>query len=93
MTTKRTDTRIMVEVDRARERRAAARASWPTHKFRLGEEPSDDLSDSTTAAERLAMVWQLSRDAWVMTGKPFPAYRRGQIPGRVIRPGDEQADD
>jgi len=34
----------------------ARRGSWPVRKFRLGSEPSDDLSDSTTAEERLEMI-------------------------------------
>jgi len=32
--------------------------------FRLGEEPRDDLSDSTTAEERLAMLEESSERAW-----------------------------
>jgi hypothetical protein len=36
-------------------RRAAQRSNWPVRRYRLGEEPSDDLSASTTAEERLAM--------------------------------------
>jgi len=61
------------------------RASWPVKKYRLGEEPSDDLSGSTTAAERLAMVQELSDQAWLMTGRELPVYDRETIPGRVLR--------
>ena len=56
-------------------------------RYRLGSEPDDDLSDSTTASERLAMMWPLARRAWELTGKPFPEYRRETMPGRVIRGG------
>lgn len=65
----------------ADERRRAVRI------FRLGDEPSDDLSDTTTAEERLAMLWELSGRAWALTGRPFASYRREEMPGRVIRPG------
>ena len=42
---------------------------WPIRKHRLGEEPSDDLRDSTTAEERLQMMWPLAVDAWSLTDK------------------------
>lgn len=66
----------------ARARRASARKAWPVRKHRLGEEPSDDLSDLTTAEERLAMMWPLSLEAWTLTGKPLPEYDRSQAPVR-----------
>lgn len=79
--------------DDARQARAAARRHWPIRKYQLGEEPGEDLSATTTAAERMAMVWRLSLDAWAMTGRPLPSYRREDTPGRVIRPGDAGLDD
>lgn len=51
--------------------RAAARRSWPVRKFRLGEEPDEDLSATTTAKERL--------DA-CQCAHPRPACR-SRIPG------------
>lgn len=54
--------------------------------FRLGEEPVDDLSASTSVEQRLAMVATLSRRMWELTGQPFPRYERSDMPGRVIRP-------
>ncbi len=58
------------------EQRRKARASWPIRRFRLGEEPSDDLSDSTTPEERLAMMWPLTVDAYSHgPGLPEPAPR------------------
>ena len=69
-----------------KEERAAARRGWPVVQYRLGEEPGDDLSASTTAEERLAMMWQLAKHAWLLSGKPMPDYERGNAPGRVIRP-------
>lgn len=41
-----------------------------------------------TAVERLALLAELSDEAWMLTGRPFPCYRRDEMPGRVIRPGD-----
>lgn len=67
--------------------RRAARGSWPVRVFRLGDEPSDDLTDSTTPEERLAMMWPLALDAWATAGRPLPAYSRDEMPGRVLRTG------
>jgi hypothetical protein len=61
-------------------RAAAGRASWPVRVFRLGEEPGDDLSATTTAGERLAMMWPLAVDAWTLAGGHLPGYRRGDTP-------------
>lgn len=68
-----------------RRRRAAQRASWPVHRHALGEEPDDDLAALTTPEERLAMMWELSRSAWLLSGREIPTYDRDQAPGRVIR--------
>jgi hypothetical protein len=62
--------------------RAEARRSWPVRRYRLGEEPSDDLSDTTTAEERLGMMWPLSLEAWALAGKPLPDYERSRAPIR-----------
>ena len=63
-----------------RHRRARARGSWPVRKTRLGQEPPEDLSAHTTAAERIGMMWSLARDAWAMAGRPITAYRREEMP-------------
>ena len=60
-----------------------SRASWPVRRYRLGEEPGDDLSRSTTAEERLAMMPALADEAWSLTGRPFPTYARHEAP--VVR--------
>jgi hypothetical protein len=70
-----------------RDNERATRASWPIRRYRLGEEPGDDLSASTTAEERLAMVWPLTLDAWAMAGKALPTYTRGETPIRVVPSG------
>jgi hypothetical protein len=70
-----------------RRKRAEGRAAWPVRRFALGTEPGDDLSGVTSAEERLAMMWELARSAWLLTGRPLPDYDRRSAPGRVIRPG------
>lgn len=53
---------------------------------RLGEAgASDDLSDVTTASERVELVQVLSRRMWELTGRPWPDYPRSAMPGRVVR--------
>ena len=74
----------------ARERREA-RASTPIRKFRLGEEPGDDLSGCTTPEERIAMMWPLAVDAWASAGRRLPEYSRDRMPGRIIRPPAPEA--
>jgi len=73
--------------------RRAARAAWPIAVYKLGSEPSDDLSDVTTAAERVAMMAELAESAWRLAGRPMPVYDRRTIPGRVLRPGSARSDD
>lgn len=53
--------------------------------YRLGEEPDDDLSGSTTAEERLEMVAVLSRRMWELTGRELPTYARSAIPVKIVR--------
>jgi len=68
------------------------RSAWPVRKYRLGQEPSDDLSGTTTAEARLAMMWPLALEAWTLTGRPLPDYARCDTPMRCIRPdADESA--
>jgi hypothetical protein len=71
--------------------RSSARKSWPIRAHRLGEEPEDDLAKTTTAAERLAMMWPLTVDAWSLAGRPIPDYPRSETPSRVIRSGIRSA--
>ena len=73
--------------------RRAARAGWPIAVYKLGSEPSDDLSEVTTAAERVAMMAELAESAWRLAGRPMPDYDRQNIPGRVYRPGSIRPDD
>lgn len=78
------------ETDAERAARRAARASWPGRKFRLGEEPDENLEATTTMDERLAMMWPLSKMAYEMAGIPTDPPPRDQLPGRVIRAWEER---
>jgi len=62
-----------------------ARSNWPVKVYRLGEEPSNDLSESTSPEERLTMMWELAERGWVLAGRSFPDYDRENIPGQVLR--------
>jgi hypothetical protein len=79
--------------DEAREARRRARARWPIRRYRLGEEPPDDLSDATTAAERIAMMWPLALAAWRLAGRRLPDYDRRTMPARLFPPGTRPPDD
>jgi hypothetical protein len=61
------------------------RSTWPVRKYRLGEEPSADLSETTTPEQRLEMVWTLTMDAWSLTGRSLPDYPRHAAPVRCLR--------
>jgi hypothetical protein len=65
------------------ESRAKARRNWPVRLQRLGHEENDDLLARTSAEERLAMVWELTVQAWALTGRPMPCYTRDETP--VVR--------
>ena len=60
--------------------RADRRHSWPVRVHRLGEEPCDDLSAATTPEARLAMMWELAVEAFVLSGAPLPDYERHETP-------------
>jgi hypothetical protein len=58
----------------------SARSEWPVRVFKLGEEPGDDLSATTSPEERLAMVAALTLEAWTLAGRVIPEYTRGATP-------------
>jgi hypothetical protein len=66
------------------------RSDWPIRRYRLGEEPGDDLSDLTTAEERLAKMWALAREGWALAGRELPTYDRANIPMRLFRRGEQR---
>lgn len=83
----------MADSDEQHAARARAGSHWPVRKFKLGEEPSADLSDMTTAAERLAMMSPLALQAWALARRPLPTYDRSKIPIRMYRNGEIPPDD
>ena len=72
--------------------RALDRDGWPVRVYKLGEEPGDDLSGTTTAEQRLAMMWPLALEAWGLTGRPLPDYKREEAPVRVLEATEPEPD-
>ncbi|MEO8501992.1 MAG: hypothetical protein ABI565_13825 [Vicinamibacteria bacterium] len=70
--------------------RRRRRATWPVRRFPLGEEPGDDLSATTTAEERLAMMRPLAEDAFSRSASEL--IPRSQWPVRIRRLGDPGVD-
>lgn len=64
----------------------AHRATMPVRIFRLGEESPDDLTATTTAAERVEMVIDLSARMLLFGGSVPALYSRQEIPVHVVRP-------
>jgi len=50
--------------------------------FRLQEQDKYDDIRSTTPAERLEMMWQLTLDAWAFKGEPVDKLR---LPRHIVR--------
>jgi hypothetical protein len=48
---------------------------------------ASDLVLDIPVAERIAMVWALTLDAYALRGEALPDYDRGDAPGRVVRAG------
>lgn len=69
----------------ARSRRERRLQQLQIVRFDLGDEPSEDLRATTTAQERLDMMWPLAVRAWRLSGREMPSYRRSEMPGRIIR--------
>jgi len=66
-------------------RRARARASWSIVRRSLQEEAQEDLSLTTSPAERLAMMWPLAVAAFSLAGQRIARLPRASLPGRLIR--------
>ncbi|HSF14346.1 MAG TPA: hypothetical protein VLK65_02195 [Vicinamibacteria bacterium] len=77
----------------ARERRARARAKCSVLKYRLGEEPGDEQLAAMTPEDRVAMMWAIAVDAWILSGREIPEYDRDHIPARLFRPGEKVPED
>jgi hypothetical protein len=72
--------------------RRQARAGWPVVVRRL-DASDEDISDVTTPAERIAMMWPLALEAWRLAGRPIPTYDRAHTPACVFRAGEPRPDD
>ena len=72
---------------------SSVRSAWPIRRYRLGEEPPDDLSGVTTAEDRLRMMWRMAREGWTLAGRSLPRYGRGEAPSRLYRPGEPRGDE
>ena len=68
------------------EERARLRASWPTRLGTLLDKQEQVVGG--TVAGRIAMVWQITLDAWASAGQPIPNYARSETPGTLRRLGD-----
>ena len=73
--------------------RRAARATWPVRVHALDDQPTDDLSDVTTPAERVGMMKELAESLWRLAGRPLPSYQRHEMPGRLFERGEAPPDD
>ena len=57
------------------------RANLPVHKTTLSSRQNPP-APVTTVAERFQMVWDLTREAWELMGKPLDESR---LPRHVVR--------
>jgi hypothetical protein len=80
--------RARVAIEMTKAERKKARASWPGSTGLLGDETPPDAS-SLSMAERVEEVFRLSSQLWAFSGRPFPQYKRSQMPGRLKKLGDE----
>ena len=72
---------VAIECDMSSESAFASdRRSWPVRRYALGNEPGSNLSATTTAEERVEMMWPLALEAWILTGRPFPGSARSEAP-------------
>ena len=80
-------TSTVAPTETSEEERRLRRATWPIQRYRLGEEPSDDLSAVTTVEERIAMMWPLAVDAFSHNGGLSERTPRHTWPVRIRRLG------
>ncbi len=69
--------------------RIVDRSTYATRKTTLGQEADEVWTDALEPAERIAMVWQLTMQAWAFKGLDHePRLRRDVV--RIVRrrPGD-----
>jgi hypothetical protein len=78
-------------MDDDRAARARARATWPGCITTLDAEADAAIVRHGTAAERLAMLWRVTLDAWASAGRALPRYSRAAMPIRIVRADDPDA--
>lgn len=61
------------------------RSAWPVRRYEIGAEPSGDLSRTTSATERIAMMWPLALEAWALAGLDVPTASIRDMPSRIVR--------
>lgn len=54
---------------------------------KLSDQSTEDDLKGTTAAQRIAMMWQLALDAWAFMGEPVVESRLPRDVVRVVRRG------
>jgi hypothetical protein len=72
----------------SRAERRAQRRKWPVRVVPLREERPVKLGDEVTAEERMAMMWQLTQEAWAIAGREIPDYERSDIPIKLLKRGE-----
>ncbi len=68
----------------------------PAMTFRIVPLHSAEAGDARTggtAAERLAMVTELTKLGWELSGRPWPSFSRENTPVRVMRRGEHRDGD
>lgn len=70
-----------------RERALSLRRVTTLRIVRLAEQGNEADLAGLTAAERIAMMWQLALDAWAFMGEPVVESRLPRHVVRVIRRG------
>lgn len=68
-----------------RNARRSSRASWPVRKLALGDEGPGAGRIAGSAAYLFGVAWQLSLEAWRLSGRELPSYERSEMPVKVIR--------
>ena len=69
-------------------RKGRWRGARPVRLYHRGAEPGEDLSAVSTPEQRLAMVDELTREAFALAGRPLPAYARSDSPVILRRLGE-----
>ena len=60
---------------------------------RRGLEEQDEPQVGGTIGERFALVEELSRECWLLSGRPVPNLPRSEWPIRVFRLGEDRGED